>query len=68
MSCLEVASPNVADILTDVLEKKASTVQTPRDAADTLEDHAESPGVMAGMVEAEGVGCPAFGGGAGGRR
>ena len=65
MSCLAVASPNVADILTDVLEKKASTVQTPRDAEDTLEGHAESEGVMVGKVEAEGVGCHAFGGGGG---
>jgi hypothetical protein len=68
MSCLAVASPNVADILTDVLEKKAeaSTVQTPRDAEDTLEGHAESEGVIVGKVEAEAQGCHALGGGGGG--
>ena len=70
MSCLAVASPNVADILTDVLEKKAnakaSTVQTPRDAEDTPEGHAESEGVMVGKVEEEGVGCHALRGGGGG--
>jgi hypothetical protein len=67
MSCLAVASPNVADILTDVLEKKAeaSTVQTPRDAEDTLEGHAESEGVIVGKVEAEAQGCHALGGGGG---